>query len=77
MFCLERHTDRTPEPGRPAGWRTTRELGQLMASQCPYIRHLVGQAPTGFLVTGPDSQAGFRSHLRSCYKHGFELRHRH
>src|SRR5215469_15885358 len=35
----------------------------------------VGQQASGLLR--PEYQAGFRSHLRSCYKHGFVLRGRH
>ena len=45
--------------------------------------HSAAAAPTPWVsrphsgLLRPECQAGFRSHLRSCYKHGFELRRRH
>ena len=54
------------------------ESGQTASLSC----WLAAAAPTAW-VSRPHSgllrlecQAGFRSHLRSCYKHGFELRRR-
>ena len=55
------------------------ESGQIASLSC----WLAAAAPTAWVsrphsgLLRPECQAGFRSHLRSCYKHGFALRGRH
>jgi hypothetical protein len=54
-------------------------LGKIASPSC----WLAAAAPTAWVsrphsgLLRPECQAGFRSHLRSCYNHGFEFRHRH
>jgi Crp-like helix-turn-helix domain len=55
------------------------ESGQIASLSC----WLAAAAPTAWVsrphsgLLRPECQAGFRSHLRSCKKHGFELRRPH